>query len=186
MIAYLEGSVIYNGNNYLIVKVAGIGYKVFATPDLLSIAVGEPITLFTYHKSTDEGQSLFGFSSANALEFFELLLTVSGVGPKIALTILSAGPMHGLKQAIAGEDASFFGQMGGVGKKTAERIIVDLKDKIGVLDGSGGTAGASDVFEALAGLGYAPHEIRKVLVDVDRSLPTSEQLKQALKLLSKN
>jgi Holliday junction DNA helicase RuvA len=115
-----------------------------------------------------------------------MLLSVSGVGPKIALTILSSGDIHSQKEAIGSGDASFFSQMSGVGKKTAERIIVELRDKIGVIDGPGaGTTGSSDVFDALVGLGYSTYEVRKVLGDVDRSIGTEEQLKQALKLLSR-
>lgn len=187
MIGYLEGSVVYNSLNYTIVNVGGVGYKVFAVPQLLEIPHGQAIKLFIYHKSSDDGQSLFGFPDIASLHFFELLLTVSGVGPKIALSILSSGDMNTLKEAIARQDSPFFGQMGGIGKKTAERIIVDLKDKIGLLAGEGNsTSGSSDVFDALVGLGYSTNEARKVLTEIDRSTPMETQLKQALKLLSKN
>jgi Holliday junction DNA helicase RuvA len=186
MIGYLEGTLVHSAHNYIIVKVGGVGYKVFAVPELLTKTVGEPISLFTYHKSSDDGQSLFGLPNAGSLDFFEMLLSVSGVGPKIALTILSSGDIHSQKEAIGSGDASFFSQMSGVGKKTAERIIVELRDKIGVIDGPGaGTTGSSDVFDALVGLGYSTYEVRKVLGDVDRSIGTEEQLKQALKLLSR-
>jgi holliday junction DNA helicase RuvA len=114
------------------------------------------------------------------------MLTVSGVGPKIALSILSSGDMDTLKEAIARQDSAFFGQLGGIGKKTAERIIVDLKDKLGVLtSNTANTHGSSDVFDALIGLGYSTNEARRVIVDIDRSASMEVQLKQALKLLSR-
>ncbi len=186
MIAYLEGTLIHSSLTYIIVSVNGIGYKVFAVPELLGKPVGQPIQLFTYHKSTDDGQSLFGFPNAHTLDFFELLLTVSGIGPKSALSILSSGEIHMLKEAIAKQDVTFFSQMGGIGKKTAERIIVELKDKIGQLPGvEGAPTGSSDVFDALIGLGYGTSEVRHVVSEVDRSASTEQQLKQALKLLSK-
>lgn len=188
MIGYLEGTVVHASPTYIIVSVGGVGYKVFAVPSLLGTPVGQPIKLFTYHKSSDDGQALFGLPSANSLDFFELLLTVSGVGPKIALSILSTADIQVLQTAIAGQDTAFFSQMSGVGKKTAERIIVELKDKIGVLPGIDGptTTGSSDVFNALVGLGYAAYEIRNAMGKIDASLSTEEQLKGALKLLSKS
>jgi Holliday junction DNA helicase RuvA len=187
MIGYLEGTVVHTSPTYIIVSVGGVGYKVFAVPSLLGTPVGQPIKLFTYHKSSDDGQALFGLPTASSLDFFELLLTVSGVGPKIALSILSAGDIEVLQRAIAGQDTAFFSQMSGVGKKTAERIIVELKDKMGTLPGglgvSGGNGG-SEIFNALSGLGYGPYEIRNIMGELNASLSTEEQLKQALKLLS--
>lgn len=187
MIGYLEGTIVYSSLTYTVINVGGVGYKVFVAPRILEIPHGQAIKLFIYHKSGDDGQSLFGFTDTTSLHFFELLLTVSGVGPKIALSILSSGDISTLKEAISRQDSAFFSQMGGIGKKTAERIIVDLKDKIGILTGgSGGSASSSDVFDALIGLGYSTHEARKVLTEIDRSASMEVQLKQALKLLSKN
>ncbi len=186
MISYLEGKVLYISTNYIIVNVAGVGYKVFAVPELLTKPIGEDIQVFTYHKSSDDGQALFGLPNIETLHFFELLMTVSGIGPKSALGIVSTSDLQILKQAIANQDTAFFSQMGGIGKKTAERIIVELKDKIDLLP-SGGTSAStnSDVFDALVGLGYSTHEVRQIIAEVDTSAPTELQLKQALKLLSK-
>jgi Holliday junction DNA helicase RuvA len=186
MIAYLEGKVLYTNSSYLILNVSGVGYKVFAVPSLLNQPIGQPLSLYIYHKSSDDGQSLFGLPTAASLSFFELLITVSGVGPKIALGILSSADTTVLQDAIARQDSAFFSQMGGIGKKTAERIIVELKDK--VLSTSGDTPGgntSSDIFEALVGLGYNTNETRRVLAEIDRNLPAEQQLKQALQLLSK-
>lgn len=187
MISYLKGTVVHTSLTYIVVNVGGVGYKVFVVPELLGKAVGQSVELFTYHKSSDDGQALYGFPAAAALDFFELLIAVSGVGPKIALAILSSAEIVVLREAIARQDIAFFSQMAGIGKKTAERIILELKDKIGRLPGGDGVLAnnSSDVFGALTGLGYAAHEARRALAEIDRSLSTEEQLKQALKLLSK-
>ena len=186
MISYLDGVIIYTSTSYVIVNVVGVGYKVFAVPELLTRPIGETVKIFTYHKSSDDGQALFGFPNMATLQFFELLMTVSGIGPKSALGIVSTSDMRVLKQAIANQDTAFFSQMGGIGKKTAERIIVELKDKIDLLPSGGtNTPTNSDVFNALVGLGYSIHEVRRIITEVDTTAPTESQLKQALKLLSK-
>jgi Holliday junction DNA helicase RuvA len=134
--------------------------------------------------TTDDGQFLYGFSQIEDLKFFELLITVSGVGPKIALGILSVANIAVLEQAIAQGDATFFGKMGGVGKKTAERIIVELKNKVGQANAIQGTSG-NDVFDALLSLGYSQGEVRTTLQQINSQLNTDEQLKQALRLLAR-
>lgn len=185
MIAFLEGIIAHISSNSLIVNVGGVGYKVFVTPSTLAAPLGSPIKLYTFHKSSDDGQALFGFPEPQTLDFFELLLTVSGVGPKIALTILSYGNPDTLKEAIARQDTSLFSQIGGVGKKTAERIIVELKDKVGSLPGQSPAGDSNDILSALAGLGYSAHEVRQVVQQIDLAAPVEEQIRQALKLLSK-
>ena len=181
MIAYLKGEILEKGLTYLIVENQGLGYKVFVTPEGLSHSVGEDIALFTYMKVADDGHSLYGLPSFNELQFFELLITVSGVGPKVALAILSAAKVDAVKQAIANQDAGMFTRISGIGSKTAERIIVDLKNKVGALAGS---SGSSEVFDALISLGYNQREVREVVGKLDGSTSQQEQIKQALKLLS--
>ena len=155
MIGYLEGKLIHARNNYIIVNVGGVGYRVFAVPELLARPIGSTIALYIYHKSTDDGQALFGLPTPESLDFFEKLLTVSGVGPKIALTILSTGDIQSQMEAIASGDAAFFSQMAGVGKKTAERIIIELKDKVGQFNPISSGGSSSDVFNALTGPGVS-------------------------------
>jgi Holliday junction DNA helicase RuvA len=120
------------------------------------------------------------------LQFFELLLTVSGVGPKMALTIVSAAKIETLSQGILTQDAEIFTRMSGLGKKTAERIILELKNKIsgGSLEGIG-TPGSTDLYDELINLGYNPREVREAVAKVDGKAETEAQIKQALKLLSK-
>jgi Holliday junction DNA helicase RuvA len=183
MISYLKGKILEKSLTYVIVENNGLGYKVFVTPDTLTKAVGEEAALYTYMKVADDGQSLFGLPDFLTLQFFELLITVSGVGPKMALSILSAGQVESIKQAIANQDSAIFTRISGIGSKTAERIIVDLKNKVGAA--VGGTGASSEIFDALLGLGYNQKEVRDVISKVDASKPQEIQLKQALQLLSK-
>ncbi len=184
MIAYLKGTILEKGLTYLIVETNGIGYKVFTVPEILEGKIGEQVAMFTYLKVSDDGQSLFGLPDFNTLQFFEMLITVSGVGPKVALAILSAARVDSVRQAIANQDPAIFTRISGVGLKTAEKIIVELKSKVGALQTSGAVA-SSDVFDALIALGYNQREVREVINKLDANLPQQEQLKQALKKLSK-
>jgi holliday junction DNA helicase RuvA len=184
MLAYLQGKILQKTLTFLVVENQGLGYKIFVTPELLDRNVGDTITLYTYLKSSDDGQTLFGLPDFATLQFFELLITVTGVGPKVALTIVSAAKIEVLQQAIVNQDTEIFTRMSGVGKKTAERIILELKNKIagGVL-GPAATS-VSDIFDALITLGYNPREVREVLPKIDATADTQMQLKQALKLLA--
>jgi Holliday junction DNA helicase RuvA len=184
MIAYLKGSILEKGLTYLIVETNNIGYKVFVTPENLEKAVGDEVRLFTYMKVSEDGQSLFGLPDFLSLQFFEMLITVSGVGPKVAMAILSSGSVDAVKAAIANQDAAAFTRIAGVGTKTAEKIIVELKNKVGVLS-TQYSVHSTDVFDALTALGYGQKEVREVLNKLDHSLGEKEQLKQALKFLGK-
>ncbi len=183
MIAYLKGNILEKGLTYIILENSGIGYKVFVMPDVLTKSLGDGIALYTYHKVADDGQSLFGLPDFTALQFFELLITVSGVGPKMALAILSAAPMESVRQAIASQDSAAFTRIGGVGLKTAEKIIVELKNKVGT---STGSSGSSEIFDALLALGYKHNEVREVINKIDSTKPQGQQLKQALQILGKH
>lgn len=184
MIAYLSGKILQKTASYLILEQNNIGYKVFVTPEILESANDQEISLYIYHKSGDDGQTLFGMPDFESLQFFELLITVTGVGPKMALTIISSSKIDILQQAIINGDSDIFTRMSGVGKKTAERIILELKNKVGgVLSGVSG--GSSDLFDALIALGYNPREVRDAVSKVDSSQDTATQIKEALKLISK-
>lgn len=172
------------GLTYIILENQGIGYKVFVTPEILEQGVGDSVALYTYMKVSDDGQSLFGLPDFITLRFFELLITVSGVGPKVALAILSSAQVDAVKQAIANQDAGVFTRISGVGLKTAEKIIVELKSKVGAI-GSQQSAVSTDVFDALLALGYGQREVREAVGKLDHAAPQQEQLKQALKFLGK-
>lgn len=183
MLAFLRGTILEKGLNYLIVENQGLGYKVFVTPEIMQKPIGEEAALYVYHKVSEDGQSLFGLPNFQALQFFELLITVSGVGPKVALAILSSATVDSVKQAIGSQDAGLFTRISGIGNKTAERIIVDLKNKVGSLSTGGGEG--VEVFDALLALGYNQREARDVLNKIDRSLTAAEQIRQALRLLGR-
>jgi Holliday junction DNA helicase RuvA len=183
MIAYLKGTILEKGLTYIILENSGIGYKVFVTPETLEGRIGDTVALFIYHKVSDDGQSLFGLPDFASLQFFELLITVSGVGPKVALAILSSARVDAVRQAIFNQDAAVFTRISGIGLKTAEKIIVELKNKVGA-GGSPAGAGA-EVFDALLALGYNQREVREVVNKIDSAKPQGEQLKQALQMFGK-
>jgi len=184
MIAYLRGKILQKGLNFLILQQGEIGYRLFVTPELLEAQIGSELEVYTYLKSGDDGQTLFGLPDFPTLQFFELLITITGVGPKMALAIVSSAKINVLEQAIVNQDVEIFTRMSGVGKKTAERIILELKTKIaGGLLGEAVVSG-SDVYDALIGLGYNPREVREAMSRLDSSAATEQQLKQALKILS--
>ncbi len=186
MIAYLSGKILQKTTQYIILLGSdGVGYKIYVIPEVLEHPIGSNIELYIYHKSADDGQTLFGMTNFESLAFFELLISVTGVGPKMALTIISSSKIDILQQAIINTDSDIFTRMSGVGKKTAERIILELKNKMtgGVLDGA--SSGSSDLFDALISLGYNPREVRDAVTKVDSSLDTATQIKEALKLISK-
>ena len=183
MLAYIKGTILEKGLTYLIIENQGVGYKVFVTPENLERKIGDEVKLFTYLKVADDGQSLFGLPDFATLQFFELLITVSGVGPKVALAILSAARVEAIKQAIANQDAAVFTRISGIGLKTAEKIIVELKNKV-TSDKLQVTS--ADVFDALLALGYGQKEVREAVNKLDHAVPQQEQLKQALKFLGKS
>ena len=187
MLAYIKGKIIAKGENFAVLENGGIGYKVFTTPKVLEAAIGAELALHTYMQVREDFQGLFGFPSAAELAFFELLITVSGVGPKMALTILSAENTDLIKQAISNQDTAVFSKIGGVGKKTAEKIILELKEKMGASAAGGtGAAGSSgDIINALENLGYSNKEIKEAISKLDHSLPAEAKLRQALKILGR-
>jgi len=193
MIAFIKGKIIEKSLTYVILSTGGgsasggenygVGYKVFVTPDVLTRGVGDEVSFYTYHKVSDDGQALFGLPDFTTLQFFEMLITVSGVGPKVALAILSAAQVEAVRDAIARQDAAIFTRISGVGTKTAEKIIVELKNKVGSPGSSGGQS--SEVFDALLALGYNQREVREVVNKIDSAVSQEQQLKQALQLLGK-
>lgn len=163
MIGSVRGLVTLMGQDHVLVEVNGIGYRVVAGPALLAkLRVGSEAFVFTHHLVREDQQSLFGFGTTEELAFFELLMTVSQVGPRLALAITTAYPVTRLQLAIVGDDVDVFTSVSGVGRKTAQRIILDLKEKVhaaGIAAGGGSTD--SDVVAALESLGYSASEARR-------------------------
>lgn len=186
MIAHLSGQLVEKMPSTLIVDVGGIGYEVqVASADFQQALVGSQVKVFTYDHLRENAHELFGFSDFGAKQLFEQLISVSGVGPKMALAILSLGNADAIKSAIAGGDSAYVQQASGVGKRIAERIVVDLKDKVGLV----GTNFASflpkgdDALDALLALGYSLQQAGEALKDIDTTLETQVRIKQALQSL---
>lgn len=190
MIAHLRGEVAEKfGANGVIVDVGGVGYEMLVpTPDFENVALGEKRKFYTYHSVRENAEELYGFSSLVAKKVFELLISVQGVGPKAGIAILSLAEAEEVRNAIANADATFVAKASGVGKKSAERIIVDLRDKVGAPSRYGATEiKATDVAEndealdALIALGFPLKEATAALEKVDLRLPVEERVKLALK-----
>ncbi len=190
MIAHVEGIVTEKLFASVIVDVHGVGYEVnVAAGDYDRAALNETIKFYTYHHIREQSQELFGFSTLAAKKLFELLITVQGVGPKAAMAILSLGDSELVRNAIANSDSVFVAKASGVGKRIAERVIVDLADKVGLpltYDVSNtGTMQqvnhADEAMEALMALGYSLADATKALEGVPTDLSTADRVTQALK-----
>jgi len=189
MIGSLRGQVTHLGLDFALIEVGGIGYRVVAGPSLMArLRPGSDATVFIHHLVREDQQALFGFGSLEELAFFELLMTVSGVGPRLALAIVSAHPVTQLQLAIVNDDADLFTSVSGVGRKTAQRIILELKEKVhaaGTAAGAG-HAGDSQVAAALESLGYTASEARRAAGAVaGGSEALDARIKAALQELAK-
>lgn len=195
MIASLDGIVSAVFADSMIVEVGGIGYRVFAAPSVLTASgVGERTRLFTHHVVREDLQALYGFRTPEELGFFGLLLTVTGVGPKVALGIVGSRPVGDLQIAILSDDLALLTAVPGVGKKLAARVVLELKEKVAAAGiaasagaGAGRTAGESEVVAALLALGYSAGEARQasreVLTDLSLGSGLEERVKAALRTL---
>ncbi len=188
MIGTLKGTVQYKDLHSLIVDVSGVGYKVSVTTDsALDAMPGDPITLWTYLSVRETALDLYGFKDKENLEVFELLITISGIGPKTALGILNVASIDMLKQAVAEDDISYLTRVSGIGKKNAEKIVLELRDKLVTTSTEKGLnlRAEGDALEALVSLGYSERDAREALKKIPKEVEnTSERVKQALKLLS--
>jgi Holliday junction DNA helicase RuvA len=190
MIAHVHGTIAEKVGNAVIVDVNGLGYEVqLPLGDYDRTTLGETVKFYTYHHIREQSQDLFGFSSLAAKKLFELLITVQGIGPKAALAILSLGDGETVRNAIANSDTAFISKASGIGKKSAERVVVDLSDKVGlalrrnndVLGNSTVVAGNDEALEALMALGYTLNDATKALEGVSTDLSTAERVTQALR-----
>ena len=190
MIATLAGTVRHKDLNSLVIDVSGVGYRVAVTTDVaVEAGLSQPIFLWTHLSVRETALDLFGFPEKEGLETFELLITISGIGPKTALGILNAASPATLRQAVASTDASYLTRVSGIGKKNAEKIVLELKDKIKFSEGDRSAASSTegDALEALVSLGYSERDARDALKKVSKDIQDAGQrVKSALKLLSRN
>ncbi|MDO4978669.1 MAG: Holliday junction branch migration protein RuvA [Candidatus Saccharibacteria bacterium] len=192
MIGHINGEVAEKFTGAMIVDVNGVGYEIAVTAlDFEAVNVGEKRKFYTYHAVRENSEDLYGFTSLAAKKMFELLITVQGVGPKAAMAILSLASAEDVRNAIANADVAFVSKASGVGKKSAERVIVDLRDKVGVPSHVGATdiigpsaatqAEPDEALDALIALGFPLKEATDALAKVDKNLSVEERIKMALK-----
>lgn len=190
MIAHIEGEVSEKFLNSIIVDVHGVGYELgLSQIDAEATNVGEKKKFYTYHAIRETSEDLYGFSSLMAKKIFEMLISVNGVGPKAAMSILSLAKPEEVRNAIANADVAFVSKASGVGKKSAERVIVDLKDKVGLPTKYGATEVIAiqsqpendEALDALMTLGFPLKEATDALSEVDVNLPVEERIRLALK-----
>ncbi len=190
MIGSLNGKIIQKGADWVLIDVSGIGYKVFVLPETLrNISKEEKATFFTHLYVREDALSLYGFKDFEELELFELLISVSGVGPKASLGVLSIGDVPSLKKAIAEGRPDLLMGVSGVGRKMADRIVLELRNKV---DGSKEASlpksfskEDEEVIGALVNLGYKNREAREAILKISPELTSEEKVKEALRFLGK-
>ncbi len=188
MIGSIKGKIILRTDKYLVVETGGVGYKISASPDTLSKTkkIGDEISFWIHTHVREDAIDLYGFLERNELEFFEMLINVSGIGPKSALVVLSVASIETLRKAIGTGDTSYLTKISGIGRKTAEKIVIELRDKMGNKNGEqgdGSLQGELDVLEALKSLGYSQNEARDALKKVNSDGDTNAKIRQALQIL---
>lgn len=188
MIGSIRGKIILKTEKFLIVETAGVGYKISVSPDTLSKTskIGEEIMLWIHTHVREDALDLYGFKDKQELEFFEMLINVSGIGPKGALAILGITSIETLRKAIGTGDTSYLTKISGIGRKTAEKIVIELRDKLasGISEKSGTSLqGELDALEALKSLGYSQNEARGALKKVSSDANINTKIREALKIL---
>ncbi len=204
MIAFIDGKIEEIKSDYLVIATAGIGYFIRTAANVYGrISEGDECRIYTHQAVREDDISLYGFLDKADKELFQLLIQVSGIGPKSAINIVGYAPMEQIYQAVLEEDMAFLTQLPSIGKKTAQRIILDMKDKLKDLNiesnitGSvgltrltggqkGSTATATDATEALAALGYTSREIDKALADLKKKYSDEERLAWSVDSYIKN
>lgn len=190
MIASLYGKVVEKIGDIVIIECGGVGYGLLMTyEDYGGLSNGDNVKVYVYEHIRENAHDLFGFSDLETKKMFELLLGVNGVGPKMALSILSVANLAAVKQAVAAGDTKFIARANGVGKRVAERVVVDLKDKVGLSSAEDSTSflgdnalpGSDEAVQGLVALGFSAADAVQALKEVDSELPAEQRIKLALK-----
>lgn len=201
MIAFVEGEIVYVEHDHLVLNVNGVGYRVFVTgTTAYSVEAGESLRLHTHHHIREDAHLLYGFKTREERELFARLNNVSGIGPKVALAMLGSGAPDQVVFAIRAEDVNFLTKLPGIGKKTAQRLILDLKEKLedmaGVFPTSPYSAApipqpksqgqGSELFDALMALGYNEKEAQGAVRSLADEIEQGKSLQELIKLALKN
>ncbi len=190
MIASIEGIVEEKALDRVILDVHGIGYEIFVTVASLStFETGKNVKLYIHEQIKEDAHDLYGFVSLTIKDLFEKLLSVKNVGPRVAMSVLNIGPVDKVKQAIAGGDARLLQTAKGVGRRAAEQIVVELRDKVGLSPAAAaeaivyrsGDSGNDEAVEALMSLGYTVYDAKTALANIDPDLGIEERVRLALK-----
>ncbi len=188
MIAQLTGTIIYNASNPVVVDIHGVGYGVFMPTSIAAkLVLGSTTTIFTHTHVREDALQLFGFLTLEEQRLFELLVTVSGVGPKTALTVMDRGA-KAVQKAIISHDVSFFTAVPRLGTKNAQKIIIELKNKLGSttdFDLSSDTSETTSLIDALKSMGFETKDIRDVIGRLPPDASIEEKIKQAIRILGK-
>ncbi len=189
MISRLEGILVHKTDKFLVIDISGVGYKVFVTPEIISnTTLGDHYSFWIHTAVRENSIDLYAFRNTNELSFFELLLDVSGIGPKSALAITAISSIENLQRAIASGDTSYLNKVSGIGKKTAEKIVIELRDKLKDFKCDEETEEQikqnEDVLEALKSLGYSQNEARDAVKKIpENTIGTNAKIREALKFL---
>lgn len=189
MIIRLDGKILMKGDRFLVVGVNGVSYRVFCGPQTIKSAPkkDEQLSLWTHLHVREDAMELYGFKEYAELEFFEMLIGISGIGPKGALGVLAVAPLDNIKKAISSGETTYLTKVSGIGRKMAEKIVLELRDKLGGIGGIG--AGGilkedQDVFSALQSLGYSLSEAREAMKNIPKNIEgTNNRIKEVLKNL---
>jgi Holliday junction DNA helicase RuvA len=190
MIATLSGTVSEKFEDSVVIEVAGVGYGLLVTlEDYGKLATGQDAKVYVHEHIREDSHDLYGFTSRDTQQLFEQLLSVKNVGPKVALAVLGIGPSATVRGAIAAGDVKLLQTAKGVGKRAAEQMIVELRDKVGLAAGAdaegivtrGGVNTADEAVQGLMALGYSDSDAQRALQDVDPTLPVEERITKALK-----
>lgn len=186
MLGKLKGKVDFIGAGFVILDVGGVGYKIHTNAEFLtSLKESSQVSFWIYQAVRENSIDLYGFEKKDELDFFELLLGVSGIGPKSALAILNITSVDNLKSAVRSDDITYLTKVSGVGKKSAKKIVLELRDKLGEAEEKDfAIKGDSDALEALTALGYTTKEAREAIKNIGKEIKdTGERVKEALKIL---
>ena len=189
MIGRLRGTVVGRRSEGVTLDVGGVGYEIAVTPHTLGTlpGAGDDLVLHTHLHVREDAMTLFGFSDEQGRDMFRLLLATSGIGPKVAMAILGSMQVSELHRAVINEDVEALTMVPGIGKRSAQRLLLELKPKLVDAEVTSvvGTTESGRVREALEGLGYGPAEIREVVAEIPADVPLQEQLRVALKALGR-
>lgn len=185
MISHIRGSILAINDKFVIIETNGIGYRVFATAEtLVKRKIGDNVSLWTSHIIREDANDLYGFENQSDQDLFELLLGVSGIGPKSALGVMNVATAGTIARAVNTNDVGYLTKISGIGKKTAEKIILELRDKLSVIITDDVSSASHDALDALVALGYSESQAREAIRALEPSLSTQEKIREALRILA--